>query len=202
MGTKRYKRDFKALETRRRRGMRMLARGVSQAEVARQCEVSRQPAMTWVRMRAEDPQAWRRRALGRPGVLDARQRSCSSGQAAGARRHGQRLSDRAVDAGAGGQADRARVRLRLQHLVRVAAAARDGLFRAAPGRPCHPARRAGDPQLEGQALTGAKNARRNGRTIVFVDESGLSERPTRVKTWAPKGGPRCCSTASTGSSSR
>jgi transposase len=32
-----------------------------------------------------------------------------------------------------------------------------------------------------------KNARRQGRTIVFVDESGLSERPTRVKTWAPKG---------------
>jgi transposase len=42
--------------------------------------------------------------------------------------------------------------------------------------------------LEGQALAGAKkNARRDGRTIVFVDESGLSERPTRVKTWAPKG---------------
>ena len=42
--------------------------------------------------------------------------------------------------------------------------------------------------MEGQALAGAKkNARRDGRTIVFVDESGLSERPTRVKTWAPKG---------------
>jgi transposase len=42
--------------------------------------------------------------------------------------------------------------------------------------------------LEGQALAGAKkNARRDGRTIVFVDESGLSERPTRVTTWAPKG---------------
>ena len=42
--------------------------------------------------------------------------------------------------------------------------------------------------MEAQALAGAKkNARREGRTIVFVDESGLSERPTRVKTWAPKG---------------
>ena len=42
--------------------------------------------------------------------------------------------------------------------------------------------------MEDQALAGAKkNARRQGRTIVFVDESGLSERPTRVKTWAPKG---------------
>ena len=74
MGTKRYKRDFKALETRRRRGMRMLARGVPQAEVARQCEVSRQTAMTWARMLAEDPRAWRRRALGRPGVFRAKDR--------------------------------------------------------------------------------------------------------------------------------
>ena len=32
-----------------------------------------------------------------------------------------------------------------------------------------------------------KKCRREGRTIVFVDESGLSERPTRVKTWAPRG---------------
>ncbi len=32
-----------------------------------------------------------------------------------------------------------------------------------------------------------KNAVKQGRTIVFVDESGLSERPTRTRTWAPKG---------------
>jgi len=32
-GDETYKRDFKELEIRRRRGMRMLARGVSQAEV-------------------------------------------------------------------------------------------------------------------------------------------------------------------------
>ena len=32
-----------------------------------------------------------------------------------------------------------------------------------------------------------KKAQREGRLIVFVDESGISERPTRVRTWAPKG---------------
>lgn len=32
-----------------------------------------------------------------------------------------------------------------------------------------------------------KKARREGRLIVFIDESGISERPTRVRTWAPKG---------------
>jgi transposase len=32
-----------------------------------------------------------------------------------------------------------------------------------------------------------KNAARLGQTIVFVDESGLSERPHRCRTWAPRG---------------
>ena len=32
-----------------------------------------------------------------------------------------------------------------------------------------------------------KKAARQGRQIVFVDESGLSTRPTRVRTWAPRG---------------
>lgn len=32
-----------------------------------------------------------------------------------------------------------------------------------------------------------KKAIREGRLIVFIDESGLSKRPTRVRTWAPKG---------------
>lgn len=75
MATKRYKRDLKELEARRRRGMRMLARGVTQAEVARVCGVTRQTAMTWARMLDEDPQAWRRRPLGRPGVIGARDRA-------------------------------------------------------------------------------------------------------------------------------
>jgi transposase len=75
MATKRYKRDFKELEVRRRRGMRMLARGVAQAEVARVCEVSRQTASSWARLQAEDPQAWRRRPLGRPGAMSAAERA-------------------------------------------------------------------------------------------------------------------------------
>jgi transposase len=32
-----------------------------------------------------------------------------------------------------------------------------------------------------------KNAQKLGPTIVFVDQSGLSERPHRVRTWAPGG---------------
>lgn len=42
--------------------------------------------------------------------------------------------------------------------------------------------------MAAQALAaGKKNAAREGRLIVFVDESGLSERPYRVRTWAPRG---------------
>lgn len=69
MATKRYKRDFNGLEARRRKGMRMLARGVAQAEVARELGVSRQTSSNWAGMLAEDRQAWRRGNLGRPGAL-------------------------------------------------------------------------------------------------------------------------------------
>ena len=41
--------------------------------------------------------------------------------------------------------------------------------------------------MEEALAWGKKNAATQGRTIVFVDESGLSERPTRVRTWAPRG---------------
>ena len=74
MATKRYKRDFKELEKRRRRGMGMLARGEVQAEVARACEVSRQTVSRWAEMVSADPQAWRRRPLGRPGSMSAAER--------------------------------------------------------------------------------------------------------------------------------
>ena len=42
--------------------------------------------------------------------------------------------------------------------------------------------------MEGTALALAqKKAQRGRRTIVFIDETGISERPTRVRTWAPVG---------------
>lgn len=37
-------------------------------------------------------------------------------------------------------------------------------------------------------MAGAKKkSLKEGRTLVFVDESGLSERPSIIRTWAPKG---------------
>lgn len=71
MTTKRYRRDLKAMEERRRRGMRMLKRGLAQAEIARELDVSRQTVSTWAKRLEDDPQAWRRRPLGKPGALTA-----------------------------------------------------------------------------------------------------------------------------------
>jgi transposase len=75
MATVKYKRDPKALEQRRRKGMRMLARGVAQAEVARVLEVSRQTVSNWARAAASDARAWRRKPLGRPAGLSAAEKS-------------------------------------------------------------------------------------------------------------------------------
>lgn len=71
MATKQYKRDLKAMEARRRRGMRMLKRGLVQADIARELGVSRQTVSIWAKRLEIDPQAWRRRPLGKPGALSA-----------------------------------------------------------------------------------------------------------------------------------
>src|SRR3954453_13154297 len=42
--------------------------------------------------------------------------------------------------------------------------------------------------MEADKVAGIKKkAQRQGRLIVFIDESGLSTQPTRVRTWAPRG---------------
>ena len=55
-------------------------------------------------------------------------------------------------------------------------------------RPGAGAERRDDSAVEAEALAGVKKKAKNeGRTIVFIDESGLSERPHRCRTWAPRG---------------
>lgn len=72
MGTKR---DLKALERRRLRGVRLLKRGYTQAEVARLCEVSRQAVSEWAQALATGGKpALRAKRLGRPPRLGPRER--------------------------------------------------------------------------------------------------------------------------------
>jgi hypothetical protein len=41
--------------------------------------------------------------------------------------------------------------------------------------------------LDKRSWPAPKKAAREARIIVFIDESGVSERPHRVRSWAPKG---------------
>lgn len=60
-------RDFLSLEVRRRRAMRLLTQGVSQAEVARRLGVSEVSVCRWNKARvAKGGQAWKRGRLGKP----------------------------------------------------------------------------------------------------------------------------------------
>lgn len=70
------KRDFKELEKRRMQGAKLLARGISKSEVARQLGVARQTVATWEQRLAEGgKKALERGDLGRPRQLDAEQES-------------------------------------------------------------------------------------------------------------------------------
>jgi len=69
-----HKRDLKALEKRRLKGAKLLARGLSKSEVARQLEVTRQTVAAWERRLAEGGKlGLKRGTLGRPRQLDADQ---------------------------------------------------------------------------------------------------------------------------------
>ena len=86
MATKRYQRDFKELERRRRKGMRMLARGVAQAEVARRWKSVGRPHQagprSWPRTRKHgDANRWGAPVVGR-GAEEAAGQSLLAGAVA------------------------------------------------------------------------------------------------------------------------
>jgi transposase len=69
-----HKRDFKALEQRRLKGAKLLARGVSKSDVARTLGVTRQTVAAWEQRLSEGgKESLKRGALGRPRQLDAAQ---------------------------------------------------------------------------------------------------------------------------------
>jgi len=60
------KRNVKKLENRRLQGYRLLKKGVSQSEVARQLGVTRQTVHEWKKSMEESFRSWRAKDLGRP----------------------------------------------------------------------------------------------------------------------------------------
>lgn len=181
MATKQYNRDLKAMEV-RRRGVRVLKGGIMQADIARELNGSGLGKASGIRSTGLSATP-----AGQTRITD-RRRHGQAGEAARQGRRGQWLPHRSLDAGAGGQVDRPRVRTVIQQCACDAPAAGTGILLPKAGEACHPAERRSHCRMEVQALACAQEkARREGRTIFFIDESGLSERPTRARTWAPKG---------------
>lgn len=84
------KRDLDGMELRRREGMRLLGQGISQAEVARRCGVSRPTALRWEQQRQSGQgAAWKRRPLGRrPKLKPTDKQQLEKALLQGAQAHG------------------------------------------------------------------------------------------------------------------
>ena len=85
-----------------------------------------------------------------------------------------RLPDAVVDLPAGGSSDRRRVRRQLSRRPRLEDFAGPPLEPATAGRQSAGAQRRGDPHLEAQDLADKIKVQTEGRTLIFIDESGLS----------------------------
>ena len=177
------------LERRRKQGMRLLASGVWPAEVARRVGVSRQSVLRWSKRHARGGMEGleRPKRFGRPAKLDEAQRAeLIKALKAGALAAG--FTSELWTLPRIAMLIKERFGVQLSQPLGVADAAAVGLERAAADRPCPAARRSGDRGVEKEEVAGGKKiAARQGRIIVFIDESGLSERPCRARTWAPKG---------------
>lgn len=124
---------------------------------------------------------------GPPAQADARAAGAVA-RALGPRRRSLRLPRRPVDSQARGGRDRAHLGGALPPGACQPPPARARLEPAATGRAGRAAPGGGDPGVVRGALARAqKGAAREGRAIVWGDESGFSLLPGRVRTHAPRG---------------
>ena len=140
----RPRRDFAGMETRRMRAADLFAKGVSQADIGRELEVSHQTVSDW-------HEKWvGRREAGtkehRPTGSSAqgeRGRPGQGGPGPGKGPQGQRVPDRAVDAGPSGRRDREGDRGEIPPRARLAGTPTDGMEPSASGPASRRARRRG-----------------------------------------------------------
>jgi transposase len=182
--------NMKELEQRRREGFRRLRAGCAQATVARDLGVSRQTVSRWgKRLVTQGRKGWR--SMGKRGPKPR----LGAGQLAELRRT---LKAGAVAAGYPNELwtlPRIANWIGGQWGVRLGTTQVWNILRQKLGWSCQkPERRARErdealiarwkrvvwPRLRDPAVA-------EKRVIVFVDESGLSQRPTRIRTWAPCG---------------
>ena len=169
---------------RRLRAGRMLLAGKTPAQAAHAVGVARQTVYTWKALLDEGGiDALRAMPTrGRPARLDDEQLQAL----------GRALPQRPTEHGVGTELwTLKRVGVLIERLYGVKLG-RTQIWRILGGlgfylqkheRSRHRARRRCRANVEAQELARAqKKAQREGRLIVFIDESGLSERPTRVRT--------------------
>src|SRR5689334_12933634 len=182
------KRKNKASELQRRRlkAGRLLLKGVTQAEVARRVGVSRPTVFAWTkRLQQGGLAALSNGVRGRPSRLDnAKREQLAQALMAGARAHGYATELWTLPRIAKLIEQRFGFSYSISQVSRLL---------AAMGWSCQrPDKRA--LQRDEKAIARWKDKRwpalkkrRCAETNhVFIDESGLSERPTRVRTWSPK----------------
>ena len=101
---------------------------------------------------------------------------------------GSRFFHRSVDPAAGSCSDRAVDGCPLSSGTCLEDSGNDGLDLAAAGQASPRAKSESREALGGEQMAGGKkNARRRKAWIFFQDESGVSQRPSIRRTWAPKG---------------
>ena len=182
------KRDFEALERRRFAALKLLKQGYNQSEVGRRVKVGSQTVSRWARTAREEGE----RALesagraGRKPLLDEKQRALLVARLLeGPEKLGYQTPLWTCD--------------RVGHLieeefgVRYHAGHVWKLLRGLNWSPQRPVGRASERNEEAishwkrKTWPEIKKSSKEGRTIVFLDESGLSQRPHRCRTWAPRG---------------
>jgi transposase len=176
-------------QNRRMEAARMFSAGATRAQVARKLRVSWQTAHAWFKAwQSGGPDALK--SKGKPGPVpkfnDSHRRRVAQLLAQGPQAHGY---DNALWS-------LPRVRAVVAKHLGIRASTTDiwRLLRSMRWSPQKPARKARE-RNEVKILQWKKKrwpeisarAAREGRTIVFVDESGLWQRPARKRTWAPKG---------------
>ena len=182
------RRDFQALEQRRLLGARLLRQGVPQADVARRVGVHRQSVSRWVQQLERGGQ----RALKKAGRAGRRPRL---------RPEDLRCVERGLKRGpqALGYETSLWTSWRVAHLIEEECGVRYHASQAwrilrQLGWSCQrPVGRALERDEEKirrwklQRWPEIKKAQNERRTVVFIDESGLSQHPHRYRTWAPRG---------------
>ena len=180
------KRDFEALEKRRFKAMRLLDQGCNQSETARRLRVARQTVSEWRRQYLKQGPAGLRKAgrAGRKPLLDARQlERLVSLLLEGPEAHGFPTPLWTCPRVARLIADEFGVDYHEGHVWKILQA-----LHWSPQRPVGKARERNEEAIHTwKHQTWRRIKKTEGRTLVFIDESGLSEKPHRCRTWAPRG---------------